>query len=252
MTDIADAGANFIRDLREAARENPISAALIGMGVLWMFGAGEAVRKAGTAIGSSGRRSQAGRQTAKMVQPSAMSAADQAMSGIGSAARTMADRAASAVDSASEFGRKQAGSLASTSISAAQTVGDAAASALDNVSQFGRNQAGAIAEHAKSMPDVGESIPDAAGLYQSVRSNLSELFETQPLALGAIGLAVGAGIAAALPVSEMESSYFGEASDALKRRASDLASEQASRAKDVAKDATEAALEESSRAGFGR
>src|SRR3954463_200140 len=29
---------NFVQDLGDAARENPISAALIGMGILWMFG----------------------------------------------------------------------------------------------------------------------------------------------------------------------------------------------------------------------
>ena len=44
----------------------------------------------------------------------------------------------------------------------------------------------------------------------SVRSSLSDLFRAQPLALGALGLAIGAGIAAALPSTEVEAEYFGE------------------------------------------
>src|SRR5205085_8945371 len=38
MTELMEKGSSFVRDLGEAARDNPISAALIGMGILWMFG----------------------------------------------------------------------------------------------------------------------------------------------------------------------------------------------------------------------
>jgi len=38
MTELMEKGSSFVRDLGDAARENPISAALIGMGILWMFG----------------------------------------------------------------------------------------------------------------------------------------------------------------------------------------------------------------------
>ena len=38
MTEVLERGSSFVRDLGEAARENPVSAALIGMGVLWLFG----------------------------------------------------------------------------------------------------------------------------------------------------------------------------------------------------------------------
>jgi hypothetical protein len=47
-------------------------------------------------------------------------------------------------------------------------------------------------------------------------------FKAQPLALGAIGLAIGARIAAALPRTEMEADYLGETSDTVKAKATPL------------------------------
>lgn len=242
MTDISDAGANFVRDLGEAARQNPISAALIGMGMVWMLGGGEVAKKAGAALGGSKRVSRRGaREASQYIQSSAGSAKSAAHSmgnAMSAAAQNVGDSASSAVDRVSEFGGKQAAAIGSGIASAAQNVGESAASVLGTVSQLGGKQAGEISEYAQSIPDAG------AGVFKTVSSNMSELFRTQPLALGVVGLAIGAGIAAALPVSEMESSYLGETSDALKKSAADLVSEQASRAKNVAKDAMEAASEE--------
>jgi hypothetical protein len=84
----------------------------------------------------------------------------------------------------------------------------------------------------------------------SARSNLSELFRTQPLALGAVGFAIGAGIAAALPSTDVETEYFGETSDAVKERAQELVAEQASRAADAAERALNAATEEARKQGL--
>ena len=53
MNDISEKATGFIHDLGDAARKNPLSAALIGMGVLWLFTnartaerVGEAARRA--------------------------------------------------------------------------------------------------------------------------------------------------------------------------------------------------------------
>ena len=42
MTDMTENGSDFIKDLGDAARRNPVSAALIGMGVIWLFAGGKA------------------------------------------------------------------------------------------------------------------------------------------------------------------------------------------------------------------
>jgi hypothetical protein len=68
--------------------------------------------------------------------------------------------------------------------------------------------------------------------------------------LGAIGLAIGAGIAAALPATELEREYLGETSDALKAKAQQFASDQTARVKEVAETAISAATDEAARQGL--
>ena len=212
MTDISEAGSNFVRDLGEAARKNPLSAALIGMGVLWLFTGNRAAEKAGTAFQRTGNR--------------------------------IAEASGDAFEAASASLKSGASSIGSGITSAAESLQDSAGSAVTSVSRLGREKADAVSEYAASIPGAGADIFDTA------RSNLTELFRAQPLALGAIGLAIGAGIAAALPPSELESDYLGEASDAVKTKAADFAAEQASHATAVAEDVMEAVSEEARKQGL--
>src|SRR5689334_2880623 len=94
---------------------------------------------------------------------------------------------------------------------------------------------------------------DAAGdKISDVGSRLTEIFRRQPLALGVIGLAIGAGIAATLPMSEKETELLGESSDQFKERAQEFAAEQAERAKDRARRAVDAAAEEARNQGLSQ
>lgn len=54
MNDISERGSDFVRDLGEAVRKNPLSAALIGMGVLWLFTGNRPGERAGDFDGGSG------------------------------------------------------------------------------------------------------------------------------------------------------------------------------------------------------
>jgi len=65
--------------------------------------------------------------------------------------------------------------------------------------------------------------------------------ERHPLLVGGIGLLIGAVVASALPVSQPETRLFGDASDDLKNRARDMASE----GLEVAKTAAENVYQES-------
>jgi hypothetical protein len=47
MNNVSEAGSDFIRDLGDAVRKNPVSAALIGMGMLWLFSGSKSAAKAG-------------------------------------------------------------------------------------------------------------------------------------------------------------------------------------------------------------
>jgi hypothetical protein len=193
-----------------------LSAALLGMGVLWLFTGTRAAEKAGASFERTGKR--------------------------------ISEVSGDTFEAASSSVKSGASAIGSGIASASDSLQDSAASALKSVSRIGREQAEGLSEYARSIPSTGADVFDTA--RSNLRSNLTELFRTQPLALGAIGLAIGAGIAAALPPSEVESDYLGQASDAIKTKASDFAAEQASRATAVAEDMVQAVSEEARKQGL--
>lgn len=191
MTDMSEKGSEFIKDLGDAARRNPVSAALIGMGLLWLFAGG----KAGVGPGALMERT--------------------------------------GIDRLPEAARD-------TIQNARADVALATNSAVDSIREA--SSAG-IASATRMGSDYLDMLPVPANVLENVRGNLSELFKTQPLALGAIGLAIGAGIAAALPSTEMENSYLGETSASLKNKAAEIAGEQIEKATTLASDVVDAAVD---------
>jgi hypothetical protein len=189
MSDISEQATSFVHELGHAARRNPVSTALIGMGIAWLFS------------GRAGAASEAVRRTRLDQLP---------------------DAAAGAFDAA----------------------GSAVKSAVGRVGEIGRDRAAVVSDYAKSIPETGSELMDNA------RDNLKQLFRTQPLALGAIGVAIGAGIAAAFPATELESEYLGETSDAVKEKAQEYASEATSQVMEVAGTAITAATDEAARQGL--
>jgi hypothetical protein len=213
MSDISEKGSDFVRDLGDAARRNPLSAALIGMGVLWLFTGGRTAERVGDLVRGAGFD-------------------------------RIPDAAGNTLDAARSTLRSGAESIGGRVSSATEALRDGSAAGLDRVARAG-------SEYADAAYDYAQNIPDAGGaLFNTARENLSGLFRAQPLALGAIGLAIGAGIAAALPATDVESQYLGEASDNLKDQATDFASDQITRVATVAEDVVSAASEEARKQGL--
>jgi hypothetical protein len=246
MTQLMEKSSGFARDLGDAARENPLSAALIGMGVLWMFGGGAAglarrvgvdrVDVSGTAWDAARSMRNAGSAVGESMRNAAHSVRDAGTAVGNSVATSMQNASAALGESVSSTGRKMQGGAAAT---------------LDQATRFGQGQRETVAEYARSVPEYARSLPESGGqMVQTLRSNLADLFRAQPLALGAIGLAIGAGIAAAVPSTKMEAEYFGETSDAAQEKAKQFVTEQTSRAKDAAEKAFNAATEEAERQGL--
>jgi hypothetical protein len=213
MSELSEKGSDFVRDLGDAARKNPISAALIGMGVLWLFTGGRTAERVGDLVRGAGFD-------------------------------RIPDAAGNALNAAGSTLRSGADSIGDRVSSAAETLRDGGAAGLDRVARAGSEVAGAAYDYAQNIPDAG------GALFGTARENLSELFRAQPLALGAVGLAIGAGIAAALPATDLEAEYFGEASDNFKEQAADYASEQVSRAATVAEEVVTAVSDEARKQGL--
>jgi hypothetical protein len=213
MSQFSEKTSDFVRDLGDAARKNPISAALIGMGVVWLFTGGRTAERVGDLVRNAGFD-------------------------------RIPDAAGNALDAARSTLRSGSESVSKGVSSATETLRDAGTAGLDHVARTSSEVADKAYGYAQNIPDAG------GALFSTARDNLSELFRAQPLALGAVGLAIGAGIAAALPATDLEAEYFGEASDNFKEQAADFASEQVSRAASVAQDVVTAVSDEARNQGL--
>ena len=185
----------FVEDLRDAAGRNPVSAALIGMGVLWML---------------TGAKSPAG--VRRVLRNAGLDQVPDALSEVRSGLR-----------------EKAGSDVAASTLEAARGRG---ASVIDDVVEYGR------------------AMIEPGAVFETARDGLSELFRAQPLALGAIGLAIGAGIAAALPKTDVEDAYLGEASRTLKTQAAEIVGQQVEKATALANDVVEAASAEARKQGL--
>jgi len=211
MSDNSERLGGFVRDLGDAARSNPVSAALIGMGAVWLL------------TSQSRRGEELIRRTGMdRLSDAARDAWEGASSNLRSGAENVRDAARDAADTARERGSEVA----------------------DQVTQAGKRLSRAAADYTEEWPDR------AGNLLDDVRGNISDLFRSQPLAIGAVGLAIGAAIAASFPVTETETEYLGETSDFVKDKASEIAGEQVQRATEVGKKVAEAVADEARQQGL--
>jgi len=180
---------DFVNALGNAVRENPLPAALIGMGLVWLF---TGARSPNAGFGAvAGGLSKVGAQ-------------------VNEGARSFGQTISSTVGSAGDSVREE-------SAAASRAASDAALSLTDTAREF-----------ASAAPAVSSQ------LFSTARSNLSDLMQRQPLLLGAIGLAIGAGVAAAVQATPAEKELLGRASGDFQRDARDFAADQTRRATSVA------------------
>ncbi len=211
MTEATERAGGFIRDLGEAARNNPISAALIGMGVAWLFAS----------------RTERG---AELIRRSKIDR-------LPDAARDAWEGTSSNVRSG---GRAARDSLSDT----ADTLRRGSDRVVGRITEAGQRLVRDAAGYAEDLPDR------AANVFGDARESLTDMFKSQPLAIGAVGLAVGAAIAASLPTTEVEADYLGESSEFVKHKASELAGEQVERATEIGRKVADAAADEAQKQGL--
>lgn len=193
---------SFIDGLSAAARENPLAAALIGGGALWLLIGSDKLKNAAGSVTSAaapladfGARAQRSTESAwedsyGSMRKRASQMQDEASRGVNQTMRNARTAASDAMSGAAE-----------TMSGAAETMGE----------RFDEGIAG-----AREMFDrLGRALPNKDAIRQA-QSSLSDLLERQPLVLGAVGLAIGATVAGALASSRLEDEWVGNMSDSLK------------------------------------
>jgi len=186
---------SFIDGLTAAARENPLAAALIGGGALWLLiGSDKLKNAAGSVTSAAAPLADLGARA----QRSAASSWDDTYGSMRTRVSNMQDEASRGINETVRDARTAASDAVS---GAAQTISER----LDE----------GIAGAREMFDRVGEALPRKETLRQA-QSSLSDLLERQPLVLGAVGLAIGATVAGALAKSSLEDEWVGELSDSLK------------------------------------
>jgi hypothetical protein len=186
-----DMQSGFLNNLNDAIRENPVAAGLVGAGICWML-----LRK---------------------VKAPALGGVADALKG---AANSMG-AAASAGGSSAAAGANAVGSRVAEAASGLKDM------ARDTLSAVTPGDISHTVSEARSNVVAGlRSTASTGKRYgRSAQQMLSENLDRQPLLLGAIGLAIGAGIASAFSSTRIEDELMGEQGAAAREKLQAFADE---------------------------
>jgi hypothetical protein len=125
-----------------------------------------------------------------------------------------------------------------------RSVGDTVTSARDGGSAAAQKAADVAFSLSDSAPTIGRQF------FATARANVADIMERQPLLLGAIGLAVGAGVAASVGPTAAETDLLGEASTNFQESVRKLATTATHRAAVVADGVTTTVAQEARMQGL--
>jgi ElaB/YqjD/DUF883 family membrane-anchored ribosome-binding protein len=153
----------------------------------------------------------------------------------GTLSRAVSDSAKDLVQSVKDT----EGSIAANVNAVKDTVSDTAQGIIDSATATANEAVHAIKETStdafgKVSAGVSDFSEAGAGAANHSKAAIKDLIDKNPLLIGGLALAVGAFIAASIPISEAENRLFGERSDEAKDSARGAVAQGVERAKDTA------------------
>ena len=221
--------ATFARAFSNAVRENPFPALLIGTGCMLFMSEKMGITKSKTA----------GRYTGSFA---ATTDTDHGPS-IGERAKEKVHGAADTVKQGFAAVGDRLQDTSERVRETAQEMGEGVAEAAERVKQRTQSVAERLTDTAVQ---TGEQARIAA---HQVKEKANTLLHEQPMLMAGIGLALGAAIAALIPVTRAENRLMGETSERIKRRVRDTAAQQFEAAKESAGELVERAKTVAEREG---
>ena len=203
-------GGTMATALTRAARDNPIPSLLVSAGCMMFL---------------SERLGFPGRSTGMKMPSSPSKTGASFQRGVRDATQFAEDGLSAASEQVGEIGRQARDRASNAAQAAGHTVRDYATGVADEVSDL-----------------AGQAQEQFETASQQLIEQARRLIDEQPLLAGAIGLAIGAGLAAVIPKTETEQEYMGEASQTVKAAATEFAEQQYENAKDVVGRVSEAAM----------
>ena len=213
-------GAAALSNMKGQIRDNPLAVTMVGAGLAWLIlGQGASTTSQGEA---SFAKSPAGKPASGALEFTAGG-----------------ERGSRADDQADEKG--VVGDMLSDVAESVGSVAGRAASAVQSGAE-------AVGERLKSTAG-GSRSGGASNATQRASSAALELFQREPLAIAALGLAVGTAIGAMLPHTDLEDEQIGRYRDKVRGAAEDLLGKGIEGAKEVAAEAYQAIKDEADRLG---
>jgi hypothetical protein len=215
---VRDSRDQLWHSLERKARDNPLQAVAIGAAVAYpALSLMRALPAPLLLVGAGLLLSRfSGADTTEALRNHAQNALDTASGTFDSAA----DSARRKVHDAQDYARQGVDSVIDRAQATATSIKDRVTDAADDATSAIRDQAGKVKGQAEE-------------LAQQTRETISETWDKNPLLIAAIGLGIGAIIAAAFPSTKAEAAMFGDASDALRRQADEAAAKGVQAARSV-------------------
>jgi hypothetical protein len=191
---------SFLENLRDSIRENPLAAALVGGGALWLLMGNDRLKRAASSVGeATAPLADIGTQYARSVKPKF---------------EPKFERSPPTAPEMENGSSQRVGeTLRDTASATSDVVSGAADSVKDRVEE-------GVTYAREGLDRLRGALPQRETLAQA-QSSFSDLLERQPLVLGAIGLAIGAAVAGAFSASDIENEWVGDISDSFKADLSD-------------------------------
>ena len=231
---------NITADLGVRIKENPVPAALIGVGISWLVMSSSKSQEPPTHFAARAERASypfaidKGSAGGRQGEPHTSRAAGDQEPGVAAQAK---GRVAAATGGAKE--QAQAWGEQAT-----EKAGEIAGAARESWHEAGAKVQGLAGSAQQGVAQGAQHVEE--GFQRTLRAN--------PLAVGAAALAVGAALGLALPSTRQEDALMGEARDELADKAAALAGDVAAKAKHVAEatadDVKETVREEAEKEGL--
>ncbi len=236
--------------LVETIKANPFPAALAGLGLGWLF------INSRSAAARGGMDSRAYEATYREQRPYSAHTpppyggyqSNGGSAGGGSALGSTVDRAQSAAGNIAGQASDLVGQVGGAVGDAAGQVGETASNIASGTMETAGNIVGQVGETASNLAsgtaEAAGNIAEQAH-YQAMRleDSFQRVLRTNPLAVGAVTLALGTAIGLALPQTTRENQLMGEARDSLLERAQGFAQETVEKVQNVATEAKETVTE---------
>ena len=214
---VREESAEIVSSIQRKARDNPLQAVAVGAALVYPFwGLLKAIPVPLLLIGggiwlskqNNGKISRVVTESTNDLVQSANEAKESIISNIDAVTSTFSDKAQDVLDSVTT------------------AAGDAVQAAKET-------SADVLEKASTRASSIGEA---ASGVASRSRPAFDDLIDKNPMLVGGVALAIGAFIAASIPISDAENKLFGERSDEVKDKARGAVSQGVDRAKDAAAD----------------